>query len=318
MLAQPPYLRIAAEIKDRITRGELKAGQKIPSTRRITQEWGVAMATATKVIAALREDGVVDTKPGAGTVVRSVQTPQAQQIAPRIAPEPDLGRDRIVRAAIAVADAEGLQMVSMRRVATDLGVATMSLYRHVSSKDDLVLYMADTVFGEQPFPQQAPPGWRACLELAARLMWTVCRRHPWVAEALSMTRPRVSPNLLAYTEWVLAVLQRFDMPKNEMMYTHLNLYGHVRGIALTLQAETQARQDTGITHEEWIQTEEPALESLLATGRYPAMARVVTGEEFDYDLDNVFEYGLRLLLDGVERQVRDYTEQPENKARRES
>lgn len=315
MAAEPPYLRIAAAIKDRIARGELKAGQKIPSTRRITQEWGVAMATATKVIAALRDDGVVDTKPGAGTVVRSVQPAQSQQIAPKIAPEPDLSRDRIVRAAIAVADAEGLQMVSMRRVATDLGVATMSLYRHVSSKDDLVLYMADTVFGEQPFPQQAPPGWRACLELAARLMWTVCRRHPWAAEALSMTRPRVSPNLLVYTEWVLAVLRRFDMSMDEIMYTHLNLYGYVRGTALTLQSETQARQETGMTHQEWMRTEEPALENLLATGRYPAMAAMIA-DEFDYDLDKVFEYGLRLLLDGVERQVRDYTEQPANKARR--
>lgn len=312
MPAEPPYLRIAAEIKDRIARGELKAGQKIPSTRRITQEWGVAMATATKVIATLREDGVVDTKPGAGTVVRSVQMPHA----PKIAPEPDLSRDRIVRAAITVADAEGLPMVTMRRVATDLGVATMSLYRHVSSKDDLVLYMADTVFGEQPFPQQAPPGWRACLELAARLMWTVCRRHPWAAEALSMTRPRVSPNLLAYTEWVLAVLQRFDMSVDEMMYTHLNLYGHVRGLALTLQSETQARQDTGVTHQEWIETEEPALENLLVTGRYPAMAVVLAGD-FGYDLDTMFEYGLRLLLDGVDRQLRDYTEQPADRARRD-
>jgi AcrR family transcriptional regulator len=310
--AEPPYLRIAAEIKDRIARGELKAGQKIPSTRRITKEWGVAMATATKVIAALRDAGVVDTKPGAGTVVRSEQLTPTQ----KIAPEPDLSRDRIVRAAITVADAEGLQMVSMRRVATDLGVATMSLYRHVSSKDDLVLYMADTVFGEQPFPRQAPPGWRACLELAARLMWTVCRRHPWAAEALSMTRPRVSPNLLAYTEWVLAVLRRFDMSMAEIMYTHLNLYGHVRGLALTLQSETQARQDTGMTHQEWMETEEPALVNLLATGRYPAMAAIIT-DEFDYELDKVFEYGLRLLLDGVERQLRDYTEQPENRARRD-
>jgi DNA-binding transcriptional regulator YhcF (GntR family) len=310
--AEPPYLRIAAEIKDRIARGELKAGQKIPSTRRITQEWGVAMATATKVIAALRDDGIVDTKPGAGTVVRSAHVTRPQ----KAAPEPDLSRDRIVRAAIAVADAEGLPMVSMRRVATDLGVATMSLYRHVSSKDDLVLYMADTVFGEQPFPQQAPPGWRACLELAARLMWTICRRHPWAAEALSMTRPRVSPNLLAYTEWVLAVLRRFDMSMDEMMYTHLNLYGHVRGLAMTLQSETQARQDTGMTHQEWMETEEPALVNLLATGRYPAMAAIFTGE-FDYELDKVFEYGLRLLLDGVERQLRDYTEQPATRARRD-
>jgi DNA-binding transcriptional regulator YhcF (GntR family) len=313
-LAEAPYLRIAAEIRDRIARGELKPGQKIPSTRRITQEWGVAMATATKVIAALRDDGVVDTRPGAGTVVRAVQLPPAR----KPEREPDLTRDRIVRAAIVVADAEGVAMVSMRRVATDLGVATMSLYRHVSSKDDLVLYMADAVFAERPFPARELAGWRENLELAARLMWTVCRDHPWAAEALSMTRPRVAPNLVVYTEWVLSVLRRFDLSTDEMMYIHLNLIGHVRGLALTLQSETQARRDTGMTHEEWMSTEQEALAGLLATGRFPAMEQAFT-QDFDYDLDKVFDHGLRFLLDGVQQRLhaRNYTDRPPTAPRRD-
>ncbi|CAM3630975.1 TetR/AcrR family transcriptional regulator C-terminal domain-containing protein [Kibdelosporangium persicum] len=295
-MAEAPYLRIAAEIKARIARGELKPGDRVPSTRQIVQQWNVAMATATKVISALKDDGVVDARPGAGTVVRSA--------APARKPpkEHDLGRDRVVRAAIAIADAEGLAMVSMRRVATELGVATMSLYRHVPSKDDLVVEMADTVFAEEPFPERTPPGWREGLEIAARLLWTVCRRHPWVAEAMSMTRPRVSPNLIMYTEWTLTVLRRFGLSMSDMMYTHLSIFGHVRGLALTLQDETRARQDTGVTHEEWMTTEEDALERLLRTGRYPTMAEVIR-EDFDYDLDKVFDHGLRLLLDGVERQL---------------
>ncbi|ALG07388.1 TetR/AcrR family transcriptional regulator C-terminal domain-containing protein [Kibdelosporangium phytohabitans] len=297
MSTEAPYLRIAAEIKARVARGELRPGDRVPSTREITRQWGVAMATATKVIAVLRDDGVVDTKPGAGTVVRSAAAPR------KAAKERDLGRGAVIRAAIVIADAEGLQAVSMRRVAMDLGVATMSLYRHVPSKDDLVVEMADAAFGERPFPERIPGDWRAAMEIAARLMWTVCRRHPWIAEAMSMTRPRVSPNLIMYTEWVFTVLRRFGLSMDDMMYTHLSVFGHVRGLALTLQDETRARQDSGVTHDEWIVTQEEALGQLLATGRYPTMAEIIT-DEFDYDLDKVFEYGLRLLLDGVQRRLR--------------
>ena len=112
---------------------------------------------------------------------------------------------------MAVADAEGLAAVSMRRVATDLGVATMSLYRHVSTKDDLMLRIADAAIAEQPFPPR-PAHWRASLETVVRHMWMVCRRHPWVAETLSMTRPQVAPNLLKYAEWTLTVLRERGFP----------------------------------------------------------------------------------------------------------
>jgi DNA-binding transcriptional regulator YhcF (GntR family) len=297
-----PYLRIVAEIRDRIASGRLRPGDRIPSTRQITQQWGVAMATATKVIATLRNEGVVDTKPGAGTVVRAVEAPVRKR-------EQDLGRDRIVRAAIVLADAEGLASVSMRRVATDLGVATMSLYRHVSSKDDLLLYMADTVFAETPFPAVAPQGWRARLELAARLMWTLCRRHPWVAEVLSMTRPRATSHLLVYSEWVLATLRGLGLPMDDMMYIHMNLFGHVRSVALSLEAETRARQDTGITNDEWMQQQEAEFRAVAASGRYPTMEYLVT-QEFEQDLDRMFSYGLHLYLDGLAHQLkaRNYTD----------
>jgi DNA-binding transcriptional regulator YhcF (GntR family) len=296
-----PYLRIVAEIRDRIATGQLRPGDKIPSTRRITQEWGVAMATATKVIATLRDAGVVDTRPGAGTVVRSAEATAPPRKAHR-EQEQELGRDRIARAAIAVADAEGLETVSMRRIATDLGVATMSLYRHVSSKDDLMLLMADKAFAEQPFPARAPADWRATLEFCARRMWAVCRRHPWVAEVISMTRPRATPHLLVYSEWVLTALRELGLSMDDMMYIHLNLFGHVRSLATTLQAETHARQDTGMTPDEWIETTVTEFREVLAVGHFPTMEWLVT-QEFDQDLDVMFEIGLTLLLDGVQQRL---------------
>jgi len=296
-MPEAPYLEIVAEIKARIADGRLRPGDRIPSTRQITREWRVAMATATKAIAALRDEGVVDTRPGAGTTVRA--RPAAAR---RVTPEPELSRDRIVRAAMAVADAEGMAAVSMRRVATDLGVATMSLYRHVSGKDDLMMRMADAATGEEPLPAR-PASWRASLELAARLLWTVCRRHPWVGEALSMTRPRALPHLLAYSEWAMAVLRELGLPLADMTHIQYLLYAHVRTLAMGLAAETQARQDTGLTNDEWMATMASEYREITTSGRYPTMAFMVATVDFELDLDVMFEYGLRLLLDGVERRL---------------
>ncbi|WP_233598968.1 TetR/AcrR family transcriptional regulator C-terminal domain-containing protein [Amycolatopsis sp. WAC 01375] len=294
-----PYRRIAAEIRDNITSGRLRPGDRIPPTRQITRDWGVAMATASKVIAVLRDEGLVDTKPGSGTVVRS----RDRAFTPTSSRRQELDRDRIVRTAIAIADAEGMAAVSMRRVATDLGVATMSLYRHVPGKDDLMLYMVDLVTAEKTAHARPPAHWRERLEFSSRLLWTICRRHPWVAEVLSMTRPRaITPNLMFYAEWVLTALRGLGLGMDDMMYIHLNLFSHIRGLALSLQSEARARQDTGMTSDEWMDTQVAEFREVVATGRYPTMEYVVT-QEFEQDMDTMFEYGLRLLLDGVERRL---------------
>jgi AcrR family transcriptional regulator len=187
----------------------------------------------------------------------------------------------------------------MRRVATALGVATMSLYRHVPGKEELTMLMVDTAFGDFPFPERRPTNWRASVEYAGRLMWTVFRRHPWAAELLSLTRPQLLPNLLDYTEWTLGPLTALGLDNDTVLCFHLTLFGHVRSTAMNLHAETQAEQDTGLTADEWIETLEPELRTLLVSGRYPAFEYITT-QEFDLDLDKLFEFGLRRLLDGFE------------------
>ncbi|HEX3781967.1 MAG TPA: TetR/AcrR family transcriptional regulator C-terminal domain-containing protein [Pseudonocardiaceae bacterium] len=305
---EAPYLRIAAEIRGRIARGDLKPGDRVPSTRQITQRWGVAMATATKVIAVLRDEGVVDARPGAGTVVRSPAQPSAPEpsaAAPApapIKPAPrthDLSRERIVRAAIAIADAEGLATLSMRRVATDLDVATMSLYRHVPGKDELVELMADAAFAEQRLPATRPASWRASIHTAAHLAWSIFRRHPWAAEVLSLTRPQLLSNLLNYAEWVLSTLRELGLSTDDMMHTHLTLFGHIRGTALSLQSEVQAERDTGMTNEEWLDQDDSGMAAVIASGEFPTLI-YITEHEFDFDLDRVFDFGLQRLLDGIE------------------
>jgi AcrR family transcriptional regulator len=300
----PPYVRIAAEIRRRIDSGDLRPGDRVPSARRITQEWGVAIATATRVLAALQREGLVRAVPGVGTVVFAA-TPAARRRplpAPRRGagePQPELSRARIVRAAIEIAEAEGLAALSMRRVATALDAATMSLYRYVPGKDDLVLFMIDEAIGEEPFPPAPPAGWRARLELAARLQWTLFRRHRWLAPAMSLTRPQLAPNALAHTEWVLRALEGLGLDPRAAMYVNVVLFSYVRGLATSLEAEAEAERDTGMTGDEWMATRAAELDAAAGSGAFAAFLRAVEGAGFDLDLDTLFEFGLMRLLDGL-------------------
>lgn len=302
----PPYRRIVEDVRRRIDTGELQPGDRVPSARRITQEWGVAIATATKVLAALQQAGLVQVVPGVGTIVAptrpatasQTRTPKRRQRTHE--PQPDLSRERIVQAAIEIADTEGMAALSMRRVATYLDVATMSLYRYVHSKDDLVLFMIDEAIGEEAIPQSPPQGWRARLELAARLQWRLFRRHRWLASAISVTRPQLAPNAMAHTEWVLRALEGLGLDPSAMLHVHITLFSYARGLATSLEAEAEAEQDTGMTSDEWMATQEAALEAVAGSGSFTTLLGIAKQPDFDLDLDTLFEFGLQRMLDGLE------------------
>ncbi|GAB2867599.1 GntR family transcriptional regulator [Actinoallomurus bryophytorum] len=257
--ADPPYLRIAAELRRRIADGELAPGDRVPSTRQITREWGVALATATKALATLRRDGFVLAKPRAGHVVSGHGPGPARR---HRGTDQELNRERVVRAAIEIADTEGLAALSMRGVASRLGVAAMSPYRYVDGKDDLVILMADAAYGEGAFPAELPEGWRARMELGARVLWTLHRRHPWLARIGSPTRPPPP----VHAEWALSALDGHGLDPATILDVHLAACGYVRGIAAGLEHPVFA-----------------------AGGR----------DRDDLDLDELFETGLKLILDGL-------------------
>ncbi|MFD6967700.1 TetR/AcrR family transcriptional regulator C-terminal domain-containing protein [Streptomyces sp. NPDC059979] len=294
MAKEPPYLRIAGAIRRRIDSGELEPGARIPSTRRITQEWGVAMATATKVLATLKQEGLVRAVPGVGTVV-------AESGRERLStPHHGLTRDRVIRTAIDLVDAEGLAALSMRRVATEFGVSTMALYRHVPSKGELVRLMSETAFNGEPLGSR-PSGWRAQLEREARWLWGLYQRHPWLARAMAaLTRPMASPHAMRYTERVLSALKGLGLTPTQMIHVHLALLGYAQGVAAAVELESQARQDTGMTPEEWMASNEPRMETIQTAGSYPILSTLFDQEGFDLELDTLFEFGLARMLDGVE------------------
>ncbi|MFJ8887958.1 TetR/AcrR family transcriptional regulator C-terminal domain-containing protein [Streptomyces sp. NPDC102402] len=301
---RPPYLRIAAEIRRRVEQGELAPGERVPSTRHIAREWGVALATATKALTHLRLEGIVETKPRAGTVVATPTVPARgrRSVTPVTTPtEPDLSLERIVRAAVDIADAEGLAALSMRGIAARLGVAAMSPYRYVTGKDDLILLMADSAFGEQFYPATAPDGWRARLELGARTLWTLHRRHPWLAQLSSLTRPLLLPNLMVHGEWSLSALDGHGLDTTTLFDIHVLLYSHVQGLAVHLEREAHAAATTGQDEDQWMDSRGDALKGLVDSGRFPTFAKVVSsfGDGYDLRLDTLFELGLKALLDGL-------------------
>ncbi|WP_328765528.1 TetR/AcrR family transcriptional regulator C-terminal domain-containing protein [Streptomyces sp. NBC_00272] len=305
---EPPYLRIAGEIRRRITAGELAPGDRVPSTRQVAKEWDVAMATAAKALTTLRLEGLVEARPRAGTVVAAGAPAVAprRRPSPAPAPEGDLTLDRIVRAAIDIADAEGLTALSMRGVAARLGVAAMSPYRYVPSKEDLVLLMADAAFGEESYPADpadapAPEDWRSRIELGGRTLWALYRRHPWLAQLGSLTRPLLVPNLMVHGEWVLTALDGHGLDPATLFDIHVLLYSHVQGLAVHLEWEAHAEATTGQSEDEWMANRAPALRKLVESGRFPAFTKTVGSFEDGYDLrlDALFELGLKALLDGL-------------------
>lgn len=287
------YHQIAERIADQISRGAPAPGQRVPSTRQIVAEYGVAMATASKVLAELRRRGLVQAVSGVGTVVTGVHS----GIDSPPSSAPDLTDPAILAAAVRIADAEGLDALTMRRVAADLDRAPMSLYRHVSDKEELLLRMREWAYAQHPLPDR-PDGWRLQLELLARHLWMLYRRHPWLARTASVTRPAPGPAQMAISEWSLRALSGLGLPRQTTLYVHLSLFNFVHGSAATLETEDRETAETGFDSDRWLDGQDAQTRTLLTSDDYPYSADLFLADELEFELQHLFEAGLALLLDG--------------------
>ncbi|MFO0548457.1 MAG: TetR/AcrR family transcriptional regulator C-terminal domain-containing protein [Polyangiaceae bacterium] len=295
----PVYRQIADGIRRQIELGELTPGDRVPSTRELARAWGTATATAAQALRSLAHAGVIRAIPRIGNVVAPSRGGRARSA--------ELGRERIVEAALAIADAEGLPALSLRGVAAKLGTPVMSLYRHVPSKDALLTLMTDAALGEEKLPADAPRAWRHALEVAARASWQTLKRHPWLVRTLSLSRPQPLPNAIRYADWILAALQRAGVEASTRMKLHITLHAFVQGLAVNLESESEAVAATGMNHDEFVDTQLTAFRGLAATGAYPAFAATLDelGGGFDLRFDELFELGLTSLLDGMARLIDD-------------
>ncbi len=243
---------------------------------------------------------------------RSVETTESAGIPAEVAaawgvrershkgPKPSLSQARIVDAAVGVADSEGLDAVSMGRVATALGAAPMSLYRHVSSKEELRRLMVDAAWGDSPGPLAPGETWRDGLSRWAWSMRAGARRHPWVVRIPISGLP-ILPREIAWFEDALACMAGTGLTEARKASVIMLLSGYVRNLAATEADITAAVLASGLGYDEWMASYPRMLGQLTDPRRFPALTAFIAAGVFDQadDPDDEFIFGLDRILDGI-------------------
>jgi AcrR family transcriptional regulator len=197
--------------------------------------------------------------------------------------EPGLRRAAIVRAAIGLADAEGLDAVSIRRVAAALGARPMSLYTHIASKEDLIALMLNEAVADVLLPEPLPEAWRDALREIAYRSYRAFLAHPWSLEALGRGQ-RIGPNLLRHGEQSAAAVAPLGLDRDDAWRVLRLVDAYTIGQAVTAANLDRVRD---------LPWPEPDPET------HPNLAQTGFGERLP-DPPDAFEVGLETVLDGVE------------------
>jgi AcrR family transcriptional regulator len=208
--------------------------------------------------------------------------------------------DKILDAAIAIADEEGLAGLSMRKVAERLAVGTMSLYKYVPGKDELVIAMVDQASGELMEVEGGAAGWREHLEGIARSFRELFRRHHRLVD-VPLSRPVVGPNQMDGYEIALQGIEGIGLSDLEMNAVLELIQAHAEGMARRTVDISRDAERSGMTDDQWWFSVLPVLNTVLADKHYPLSARVGEAVGAPHtDPDEIFEFGLARILDGIE------------------
>jgi AcrR family transcriptional regulator len=203
-----------------------------------------------------------------------------------------LSRERVIRAAMAVADEKGTAALTMRAIAGSLGVEAMSLYHHVAGREDVLDGMVDAVFGEIDLPSR-DTDWRSAMRHRATSARAVLRSHPW-AVALMDSRTRPGPMTLRHHDAVIGALRAggFSVPMAAHAFSLIDsyLYGFViQEVSLPFSGSAELDEDAG------------AILSEMPADAYPHLTELVTEHALKpgYDYADEFTFGLTLILDAL-------------------
>jgi AcrR family transcriptional regulator len=238
---------------------------------------------------------------GGGDPKRSLELLWGVQGRPKRGPKPRLTPEEIVRTAVELADADGLEALSMRRIADELGVSAMSIYTYVPGKAELIDVMVDRAFGELTPPEQDT--WRARLEHIARDNWALFHRHPWLLR-VTLARPPMGPHMLAKYEYELRAVEGLGLTDVEMDSVVALVTGFAESAARVSVNAAEAERRSGISDVQWWEATAPLLDELVDEADYPLGTRVGTaaGQEYNAAIAprRAFEFGLARVLDGIE------------------
>ena len=220
---------------------------------------------------------------------------------PRRGRKQSLSVDDVVDAAIRIADRDGLPGLSMRLLATELGLGAMSLYTYVPGRDELLALMLDRVLGRRELPAM-PDDLPDRLALIARVQYEDCRAHPWLLE-ISGLRAWVGPGASDRYEWQLSGIDGVGLDDIEMDQTVALLNGFAASVVQTQQRMRQDERASGVTQAEWWAANADELDLVMAGRQYPLAGRVgtTTGEAYQAATDPAreMEFGLARIIDGL-------------------
>lgn len=222
---------------------------------------------------------------------------------PAVRPAPGpLSRENIVRAALGLADREGLGSVSLRKIAAALNAGPMRLYGYVSAKEELLELMVDAVFGEMIVAkrnQRRPPDWKESFRSIAQRTRKAALLHPWLVDLLG-GRPHLGPNALAYLEESMAALSGtpgFEKIDRVLLAGKI-VSAYILGAIRNEMSERRAEAESGLDENGWQAAAGPYMERMIATGRFPTVAKVVRDATHP-SLEAVFDQGLECVLAGI-------------------
>jgi AcrR family transcriptional regulator len=246
---------------------------------------------------------VPSSRTGAGNPARTLRLLWRDPAAiPRRGPRQGLTIDGVVAAATALADAEGLDAVTMRRVAAQLAVVPMTLYTYVPGKAELLDLMIDAAYQAMPRASTAGLPWRQRVTGVAGENRALFESRPW-ATAVTTSRPPLGPGLIAKYEHELHAFEGLGLDNIQMDAALTHLLGFVRAWAGTAADARATRRDTALDEEQWWEVSGPVLQAVLDPDAYPLATRVGTAvgtaQRGAYDPEHAYRFGLQMILDGL-------------------
>lgn len=245
---------------------------------------------------------MVTSRTGAGDPARTLALLWRTDEPPRRGPQRGLDLEALVAVATAVADREGLDAVTMRRLGRELGVSTMTLYIYVPGRDELVDLMLDAAYQRIPKADTTGQSWRQRLAAIADANRAFYLAHPW-ASTVSTLRPPLGPGLMAKYEHELAALDGHGLSDVEMDDALTYLLGFVQANAQAANDARATQRSSAMNDEQWWAANAPLLARVLDESAYPLAARVGSAagaaHGSAYDPEHAYRFGLDRVLDGL-------------------
>jgi AcrR family transcriptional regulator len=211
-----------------------------------------------------------------------------------------LSHEQIARAAVEIADRDGLDAVSMRRLATHLGMATMALYRYVDTKDDIFWLMVDVTLERVPIGAEDERDWRGVVTAHAVRSRTVILQHPWLIELAARVSTGLTPRRMAVAEDVLRSLARLGIEPDDRLTVLTIVNSFVWGATGTEVAQARLMQRQGWRSGDDLRSAlSPQMAWLMGTGRFPTYHDTILEAKRKDDDEWRFVFGLDCLLDGI-------------------